>query len=193
MIQKQHLINLLSYIGIWLIAGSISHGFFSGTRSIITALIGIVLFLAGEYLKWDHKSYLELFIFALIYSVAIGMVSGWIQHFLDSPTRSLWIVPAWYLISLIVYPYKEWLHGYNFAKTLMWWIIVSVILYWLLYLGIRLLPSTYFMTDHHDNTVSTTSTHISTLDIQTLDQETHATPTIHDTTTHVDNNIDDHH
>ena len=149
--QKKHLISLLSYIGVGFISGAISHGFFSGTRSIVMATIGIILFITGEYLKWETKSYFELFMFALIYSIAVGMASWWFQHFLDSPMRSLWIIPIGYLISLMVYPYKEWLHGYNLKKSLIWWIIIRVLLYFILYGALHLIQQVYFAADHNDD------------------------------------------
>ena len=38
---------LLKYSGISFISGAVNHGFFSGTRSLWTAAIGIVLFVLG--------------------------------------------------------------------------------------------------------------------------------------------------
>lgn len=43
----QHLMLLLKYTGIACISGAVNHGFFSGQRSLLTALAGIVLFVAG--------------------------------------------------------------------------------------------------------------------------------------------------
>ncbi len=43
----RHTVTLLQYIGIGLISGAISHGFFSGFRSLVTAAIGIVVFVVG--------------------------------------------------------------------------------------------------------------------------------------------------
>jgi hypothetical protein len=148
--QKKHVISLLSYLGIGFISGAISHGFFSGTRSLVMACLGIILFLIGEYLKWEHGSYVELFVFALIYSVAVGMFSGGFQHFLDSPMRSLRIIPLGYFISLLVYPYKEWLRGYNLRWSLIRWLVISLCLYALIWLMIWIVPAKYFMQPHHD-------------------------------------------
>jgi len=62
MYNKQHLITVLGYIGIGFIGGSISHGFFSGTRSIVMAIIGITLFIISEHLKGGQKDYTHLII-----------------------------------------------------------------------------------------------------------------------------------
>ncbi len=49
----RHTATLLQYIGIGLISGAISHGFFSGFRSLVTAIIGIVVFILG--LWYEHN------------------------------------------------------------------------------------------------------------------------------------------
>lgn len=43
----RHTATMLQYIGIGLISGAISHGFFSGFRSLLTAIIGIAIFVFG--------------------------------------------------------------------------------------------------------------------------------------------------
>lgn len=148
--NKEHLISLLWYLGIGFIGGSISHGFFSGTRSIVMATLGIILFIISEYLKEWGKDYWHLIIGGLIYSVAVGMVSGWFQHFLDSPMRSLWIVPLGRLLSTIIFPYKEWIEFYDFKKSLFFWCIISLFLWAILYLALHILPESVFLNwDHH--------------------------------------------
>lgn len=154
MYNKQHLISLLWYLGIWFIWWSISHGFFSWTRSIIMALLWIILFVISEFLKWWTKDYIHLIVGWLIFSVAVGMVSGWFQHFLDSPMRSLWIIPVWWLVSTIIFPYKEWLINYNFKKSLGIGLLISILLFGLLYFSIHILPKSIFVWwDHHSNNI----------------------------------------
>lgn len=149
MYNKQHLISLLSYIGIWFIWWSISHGFFSWTRSLIMAILGILLFILSEYLQWGEKNYFHLLIWWLVFSIAVGMVSWWLQHFLDSPIRSLWIIPVWWLISTIIFPYKEELTNYNYKKSLIIGLIISIVLFvfcrWMLWI----IPSERFMLWNH--------------------------------------------
>lgn len=144
MFNKKHIVSLLWYLWIWFISGSISHGFFSGLRSLIMATVGILLYILSEYLTPWKKNYKELFIFWLIYALAVGMVSGWFQHFLDSPMRSLWIIPVWYFVSLLIFPMK---HGENDAKRykhiIVGW-LVSIALTWILYVLIHTLPESVF-------------------------------------------------
>ena len=42
---------LLKYSGISFISGAVNHGFFSGERSLWTALVGMVLFVLGAWLE----------------------------------------------------------------------------------------------------------------------------------------------
>lgn len=150
MYTKQHLISLLGYIGIGFIGWSISHGFFSGTRSFIMAMLGILLFIISEYLQWWEKNYFHLIVWWLIFSIAVGMVSGWLQHFLDSPIRSLWIIPVWWFISSAIFPYKEELTHYNYKKSLIVAWLISIVLCIVLRWLIWILPSDAFLViDHH--------------------------------------------
>lgn len=134
----------MEYIWIWLIGWSITHGFFSGIRSLITAIIGILLFTIAEYLKWWQKDYLKLIIWSLIFSITIGMVSGGFQHFLDSPMRSLWVIPVGWFMSTLIFPYKEWLKDYHLTKSLVMWWVISIWLWWILYGWIHIIPESYF-------------------------------------------------
>lgn len=62
----RHTATLLQYIGIGLISGSISHGFFSGMRSLVTAVVGVTLFTLGLYyenLVLHKKSDIGTFLF----------------------------------------------------------------------------------------------------------------------------------
>ena len=84
----------------------VNHGFFSEERSLITAAIGIVLYLVGAFL--DHRNHPDesddwksLFGFGILSSVGLGFFTGGIQHFPDSPHRSLWVVPTGFVLSLV--------------------------------------------------------------------------------------------
>lgn len=160
MYTRKHLISLLGYLGIWFIGWSISHWFFSWTRSIVMATLGIILFILSEYLQWGEKNYGHLIIGWLIYSVAVGMVSWWFQHFLDSPMRSLWIIPVGWIISTVIFPYKESLENYDWKKSIGLWLIISIVLCAMLYALVHILPQSIFAWwDHHGWTTATTWTH----------------------------------
>ena len=104
--QIHHISLLLKYSGISGIAGAVNHGFFSEERSFITAAIGIILYLAGAFL--DHRNnpdesddWRNLFGFGIISSIGLGFFTGGIQHFPDSPHRSVWVVPIGFVLSLV--------------------------------------------------------------------------------------------
>lgn len=134
-IQKAHVALLIKYTGISFITGWLSHGFFSGERQILTSLAGVILFIIGTLLeqKTGEKEYLRTILFSSLLAVAIGALTGWLQHFPDSPTRSLWLVPLGFLIS--VYAYIS-LEKENFLKrthiiyTLIWFLLFIVISLW---------------------------------------------------------------
>jgi len=103
---KQHGIMLMKYAGISFISGAVNHGFFSGSRSLWTAAIGIVLFVTGAWL--EHRAseeqhpqglFQSLFMGTLL-SIGLGFFTGGLQHFPDSPARSAWVVPLGFFISV---------------------------------------------------------------------------------------------
>ncbi len=105
--SKQHGIMLMKYAGISFISGAVNHGFFSGSRSLWTAAIGIVLFVTGAWLehraseeKHPQGLFQSLFMGTLL-SIGLGFFTGGLQHFPDSPARSAWVVPLGFFISVI--------------------------------------------------------------------------------------------
>ena len=105
-LQSDHISTLLRYSGISGIAGAVNHGFFSEDRSFITAAIGILLYLAGALMEHrssseDSRDWTSFFGFGIVSSIGIGFFTGGIQHFPDSPHRSLWVVPVGFVLSLV--------------------------------------------------------------------------------------------
>jgi uncharacterized cupredoxin-like copper-binding protein len=104
---KQHGIMLMKYAGISFISGAVNHGFFTGARSLWTAAIGIVLFVAGAWLEHrasdeQHPQGLAKSLFmGTLLSIGLGFFTGGLQHFPDSPARSAWVVPLGFFISVI--------------------------------------------------------------------------------------------
>ena len=94
--QHQHGVMLLKYAGISFISGAVSHGVFSGTRSVLTAATGMLLFVLGAWL--DHRqasrtpgtapvSLLRTLFWGALLSVGVGCFTGGLQHFPDSPNQ----------------------------------------------------------------------------------------------------------
>lgn len=104
-IQKEHVALIIKYTGISFITGWLSHGFFSGERQIITSLVWVVFFIVWTLLeqKPEERDYMRTIIFSSVLAVAIWALTGWLQHFPDSPDRSVWLVPVWFLVSICAY------------------------------------------------------------------------------------------
>jgi putative flippase GtrA len=101
-----HLATLCKYTGISFIAGSVTHGVFSETRSFITAFIGIVLYLIASYLESrlrsdEPRKWTDIIAFGVLASIGLGFFTGGLQHFPDSPDRSLWVVPIGFVMSVL--------------------------------------------------------------------------------------------
>lgn len=100
---------LLKYSGISFISGAVNHGFFSGTRSLWTAAIGIVLFVLGAWLEHHQSvntqaprsSLWQTLALGSLLSIGLGFFTGGLQHFPDSPARSAWVVPLGFFVSIL--------------------------------------------------------------------------------------------
>jgi uncharacterized cupredoxin-like copper-binding protein len=108
--QNHHGAMLLKYSGISFISGAVNHGFFSGTRSLWTAAIGIVLFVLGAWLEHrlnadsddtSRSGLLQTLVLGTLLSIGLGFFTGGLQHFPDSPARSAWVVPLGFFISVL--------------------------------------------------------------------------------------------
>jgi uncharacterized cupredoxin-like copper-binding protein len=103
--QIQHSAMLLKYSGISFISGAVNHGFFSGERSLWTAAVGIVLFVAGAWMEHrsqnNKQSLIESLWVGTLLSIGLGFFTGGLQHFPDSPARSAWVVPLGFAISIL--------------------------------------------------------------------------------------------
>ncbi len=104
-IQKEHVALIIKYTGISFITWWLSHGFFSGERQIITSLVWVIFFIIWTLLeqKPEERDYMRTIIFSSILAVSIWALTWGLQHFPDSPGRSVWLVPAWFLVSIYAF------------------------------------------------------------------------------------------
>ncbi len=104
-IQKEHVALIIKYTGISFITGWLSHGFFSGERQVITSLVWVVFFIVWTLLeqKPEERDYIRTIVFSSILAIAIWALTWGLQHFPDSPDRSVWLVPVWFLVSIWAY------------------------------------------------------------------------------------------
>jgi hypothetical protein len=109
----EHLATVLKYGGISFIAGAVNHGFFSESRSLWTAAIGVAFYILGAVLDLYREGkagegWRSAFGLAIVFSIGIGFFTGGLQHFPDSPERSAWVVPLGFALSLVS---LFWLNG----------------------------------------------------------------------------------
>ena len=103
-----HFATLCKYAGISFIAGAVNHGFFSGERSLLTAAIGVLVYLLGGILEMraspdGSQRWVDLLGLGIVSSIGLGFFTGGLQHFPDSPARSAWVVPLGFAMSLLAY------------------------------------------------------------------------------------------
>ncbi len=104
--QLDHISTLFKYTGISFVAGAITHGFFSEERSFCTAVIGLALYLIGGVIAKlsnlnQDQTWTSVILIGIFASIGLGFFTGGLQHFPDSPARSVWVVPVGFLMSLI--------------------------------------------------------------------------------------------
>lgn len=115
---SQHLSMICKYIGISFVAGAVSHGVFSGSRSLMTAGIGVIMFLIGQFIEYRQtgagaRSMALSLLIGAVLAIGMGFFTGSLQHFPDSPDRSLWVVPLGFAMTLaaLIWMNKEQLTG----------------------------------------------------------------------------------
>ncbi len=110
-----HIATLFKYGGISFIAGAVNHGFFSEARSIWTASFGVLFYIFGSWLDLRNRNrdmqkmnWGDVVGFGLVASIGLGFFTGGLQHFPDSPDRSLWVVPLGFLLSMLAMYFMDW-------------------------------------------------------------------------------------
>jgi Domain of unknown function (DUF305) len=115
-ISRGHFAMLCQYSGISFISGAVNHGFFSGPRSLMTAALGVALFVVGAVMEHrthaardalahdtsaaTNPSLLKTLLLGAVLSIGLGFFTGGLQHFPDSPERSSWVVPLGFALSV---------------------------------------------------------------------------------------------
>ena len=99
-----HVATLCRYLGTSFVAGAVAHGAFSEARSALTAIIGVGAYVLGSVIQVRLDSSKQhawgaVIVAGAIAAVGIGFFTGGLQHFPDSPQRSVWVVPLGFLLS----------------------------------------------------------------------------------------------
>jgi hypothetical protein len=125
-----HISSLCKFTGISFNAGAITHGFFTGERAIWSALFGIAFYLVGSVLEKianhdkDH-SWTNVLATGIVASIGLGFFTGGLLHFPDSPTRSVWVVPVGFTMSLVAM-YLMNGKGKANIKSLLIYVVISM-------------------------------------------------------------------
>ncbi|MGL4759820.1 MAG: DUF305 domain-containing protein [Patescibacteria group bacterium] len=127
-----YLSTLALFIGTAFVSGAIVH---TGNISelykyLVIGAIGIGLFIAGSFAQelisngksLKSEGIFKFFMFSLMLSVGIGMISGGTQHFSDFPLYSSYLIPLGLIVSYFAFLLKN---NFQFTKNL---IIVGFVL-----------------------------------------------------------------
>lgn len=153
--SREHFSNISKYLGISFITGSISHGAFSETRSLLTGAFWVLCFVIGVLYEDDSKNTWETIGLGALIAISIGAFTWGLQHFPDSPERSALIVPVGFMLSLFLF-FK--IHAYTWQKKYLTYVALSSIVVFTATLGIYftleytdLAPHTHSTTEHESS------------------------------------------
>ncbi|MHC1684765.1 MAG: hypothetical protein AB6733_17770 [Clostridiaceae bacterium] len=117
--MRNLIFNYLVYVVYFLGMGLVSSGIvlmpFNITRYSAILITGLVLFISGSIFneivinkhKLSFSQIVKLTIVTLTLAIGIGMISGGISHFKESPTYVSYLIPLGIVISLISFSIKN--------------------------------------------------------------------------------------
>jgi hypothetical protein len=85
--------------------------------------VGIILFTIGSYFEGAHSGQIhwKVILSGALLAVGIGAVTGGLQHFPDSPERSVWVIPVGLALCLWFYAKN---HGYILRRKELQYILI---------------------------------------------------------------------
>ena len=121
------------FLGIGLVSGSIVHFPVNPLRYAAIGSIGILLFIAASLVDeivlkkkpLRESGILRVILFSVVLSMGIGMISGAIQHFTDTPKYAAILIPMGIVISLVGFLLKSQI---RLTRTMMGWSFACVLL-----------------------------------------------------------------
>lgn len=111
----KYLVYIIYFLGIGMTSSGIVLMPFNAIRYSIILSIGLGLFITGSIINEviidnHHMSAVEsikLVIFSLTLAIGIGMISGGISHFKESPTYVSYLIPLGIIISFTSFVFKN--------------------------------------------------------------------------------------
>jgi hypothetical protein len=114
---KPYLLYLALYLGVALTGGSVVHLPMAPVRYAIIGLIGMAMFILASLAdaRRRHAAGLEgpggglgrYVGWSVLLSLGLGMLSGGIQHFVDSPHYAAALLPIGFVMSFVAYAARE--------------------------------------------------------------------------------------
>jgi hypothetical protein len=103
------------YLGIALIGGAIVHMPVDPFRFGMLGVVGFLLFVMASYIEGRKKqkegtlevSFARYLGLSFLLSLGVGMLSGSIQHFLDTPTYAAKLIPIGIILAFFAYAFRE--------------------------------------------------------------------------------------
>lgn len=165
---KPYLSYLLMFLGMGLISGSIVHAAQEDIRQYALVLMGVgaVMFALGSYLNEVlfktgilGDDILKYVLLSLLLAIGIGMVSGSMQHFFDTPIFASYIAPIGIFLSSLTFAIRQGyvLHRKNWVFLIVLGLVFASLLHVVLLTYARTLPVS---AGHHgEATVTTPDNH----------------------------------
>ena len=143
-------IFILLFFGVGFISGGVVHlgeGFNFWDISLVG--VGILLFVTGSYIQevvFNKKNLaaegiIPFLFYSLLLSIGVGMASGGIQHFVDTPKYSMFLIPLGLLLGVFAFIFKQ---NIKLTKT-QWTKLVPGAMVLALFIGISLFASARFI------------------------------------------------
>lgn len=111
----KYLVYIIYFLGIGMTSSGIVLMPFNAVRYSIILSIGLSLFIAGSVFnevvidknRLSAFESIKLIIFSLTLAIGIGMISGGISHFKESPTYVSYLIPLGIVVSFISFMVKN--------------------------------------------------------------------------------------
>lgn len=142
----KYLVYVIYFLGIGMTSSGIVLMPFNHVRYGIVLIIGLGLFLAGSFFNeviidkhnLTKKESVKLLLLSLILALGIGMISGGISHYKESPVYVSYLIPFGIFLSFISFIIKNnfELFSKNKFKLLIGILVISLIIYVILNLTI---------------------------------------------------------
>ncbi|MBC7406340.1 MAG: DUF305 domain-containing protein [Candidatus Parcubacteria bacterium] len=159
-----YLSTLALFIGTAFVSGAIVH---TGNISelykyLVIGIIGIGLFIAGSFVQesiinsknLQEEGVAKFFLFSLMLSVGIGMISGGTQHFSDFPVYSSYLIPIGLIVSYLAFLLKN---NFTFTKNLVVIGLIFTVIGGVGFIGLNTYAKTLVAQSAKDNLCKTAS------------------------------------